>query len=785
MVDASSATLLVRLFVQPLGGVDASAWDFSAISTVSDLADQLGSAGLNLVEGTDYQLLVVGQDDNGTAETLDILLSELAQASLDDEVPIMPSTGQNTIIIDIQAHIDGSDILIINDNTFRWHHLAWAAVGRHSGRNDPTIISTSFNGIAQMNSVSWIPTWSAPPPNEIRSAEFSSIYSSLSPSIPNREMTVSLERIQVRSNVDISQQPTSENGYQIGVTFDDSGLGGSTDYYVRLKITYDGQLGWTIPLELKSSEADVDGLILDFGMSPLASDGYDESLETLAPPLPQSPIDLYAFWEIKDLASDSPTKLAQHVSDDYRPVSNAASFRFQVYAQNESAEYTISWEKASIPADLIQLTLKQVQPTGTEVIDMRHQASLNLLAQQEVYIFEIQASALYPLVLQPGWNMVSLPGQLSESTPTALTDQSETAMLPMFSWNPSGYSYQQVDQIQLGKGYWLLSLDTDGESLSVPVTLTDSYTVDLKPGWNLIGSVSEDCDFSQPVVSPEKSIAKHSLFEWKANGSSYQKSLVIKPGKGYWVLCWNDCQLTVDSNSVPAASPSRLVEPTSLIVLRVDSGQRQRKLEIGWDSNLEGMDYPLPPMGPQESEFEVYLAGEKYHWSRQIRPTTSKEERWQMKLKSRHDVQISIESNQGADGQELVIEDGEKELLLRLGQEVRLESGDRYLSLYIRPMNPQVSQVLQNYPNPFNPETWIPYQLSQEAAVSLQIYDGQGRLVRKLELGWKEAGYYTTAAEAIYWDGRNANGESVSSGLYFYRLQAGDYSQTRKMVILK
>jgi len=90
-----------------------------------------------------------------------------------------------------------------------------------------------------------------------------------------------------------------------------------------------------------------------------------------------------------------------------------------------------------------------------------------------------------------------------------------------------------------------------------------------------------------------------------------------------------------------------------------------------------------------------------------------------------------------------------------------------------------------NYPNPFNPETWIPYQLSQESDVSLQIYDGQGRLVNKLELGWREAGYYTTAAESIYWDGHNANGESVSSGIYFYRLQAGDYSQTRKMVILK
>ena len=98
---------------------------------------------------------------------------------------------------------------------------------------------------------------------------------------------------------------------------------------------------------------------------------------------------------------------------------------------------------------------------------------------------------------------------------------------------------------------------------------------------------------------------------------------------------------------------------------------------------------------------------------------------------------------------------------------------------------PDQSQLGANYPNPFNPETWIPYQLSQEAEVSLQIYTGQGRLVRNLELGWQSAGYNTVASEAIYWGGRNRSGELVSSGVYFYRLQAGDYSQTRKMVILK
>ena len=66
---------------------------------------------------------------------------------------------------------------------------------------------------------------------------------------------------------------------------------------------------------------------------------------------------------------------------------------------------------------------------------------------------------------------------------------------------------------------------------------------------------------------------------------------------------------------------------------------------------------------------------------------------------------------------------------------------------------PTQTQLLPNYPNPFNPETWIPFQLSQDAEVSLQIYDSQGRLVRKLELGWQASGYYATAAEAIYWDG--------------------------------
>ena len=98
---------------------------------------------------------------------------------------------------------------------------------------------------------------------------------------------------------------------------------------------------------------------------------------------------------------------------------------------------------------------------------------------------------------------------------------------------------------------------------------------------------------------------------------------------------------------------------------------------------------------------------------------------------------------------------------------------------------PTETVLLANYPNPFNPETWIPYRLAEDAFVTLTIYDRGGRVVRTLEIGHRIAAVYESRSKAIYWDGRNQVGETVASGVYFYHLKAGDYSQTRKMLILK
>ena len=107
------------------------------------------------------------------------------------------------------------------------------------------------------------------------------------------------------------------------------------------------------------------------------------------------------------------------------------------------------------------------------------------------------------------------------------------------------------------------------------------------------------------------------------------------------------------------------------------------------------------------------------------------------------------------------------------------------LQLNVGDVQPQDTLLAQNFPNPFNPETWIPYQLSKATEVKIDIYDVSGRLVRSLDLGWQPTGSYMTPSSAAYWDGRNAVGERVASGMYFYTLQTSNFTATRRMVILK
>jgi hypothetical protein len=96
------------------------------------------------------------------------------------------------------------------------------------------------------------------------------------------------------------------------------------------------------------------------------------------------------------------------------------------------------------------------------------------------------------------------------------------------------------------------------------------------------------------------------------------------------------------------------------------------------------------------------------------------------------------------------------------------------------PAAPKATYLAQNFPNPLNPTTRIAFGLEKPANISLRVYDAAGRLVRTIAEGNRSAANYVE-----YWDGKDASGRAVASGVYFYRLDAGSFTQTRKMILLR
>lgn len=140
------------------------------------------------------------------------------------------------ITFEIEALIDGRDLLIIHRDTLQWHHLDFAAVGRFGGRDDPTVISSSLDGVPQMDRFGWIPTWPLPPPDDIRFEAFSSVFQGLMPALPAEDVMVTLTPLRARSVLRILELPSALNDYTLVLDFDDNGPLGPDLYIARVTI---------------------------------------------------------------------------------------------------------------------------------------------------------------------------------------------------------------------------------------------------------------------------------------------------------------------------------------------------------------------------------------------------------------------------------------------------------------------------------------------------------------------------------------------------------------------
>ncbi|MCO5051813.1 MAG: hypothetical protein M9920_05875 [Verrucomicrobiae bacterium] len=143
---------------------------------------------------------------------------------------------QTKITYDITARIDTTDLLLLQGSKAQWYHPgSGAAVGRHSGRNDATTITSTLNGVTNLAALAWIPSWPEDPPAQIRYEASSSILSELAPSLPAGSMSVEVTVLSGRGSVALEQVPDATNDWTLIVRFSD-GFSSSAFLSARISV---------------------------------------------------------------------------------------------------------------------------------------------------------------------------------------------------------------------------------------------------------------------------------------------------------------------------------------------------------------------------------------------------------------------------------------------------------------------------------------------------------------------------------------------------------------------
>jgi hypothetical protein len=392
------------------------------------------------------------------------------------------------------------------------------------------------------------------------------------------------------------------------------------------------------------------------------------------------------------------------------------------------------------------------------------------------------------------WNMVSVPVLISDYRKTAVFP---TASSQAFSFQ-SGYINK--DTLQKGMGYWLKFPSTQTVNIQGTSLMLDA--INVNPLWNIVGTISYPILAS--AVTPIPPVAIQSFFYGFLPLSGYYKADTLKPGSAYWVKVNQSGQLLLQtgslllrekgmlsssaesaSNSAEVAKKEELSDLQNLSI--VDAGKNERTLYFtAKQSDIDLAEYELPPPPPSnildvrfESQrnaevfkqvdgsdvnmFKINVSGAKFPLTINWNVDNSQQQYFTLEASYVEDSKIKTQQYKSAAGEKIVINN---EKLL-------------YLNLLVTPMNtvevPKVFAIYQNYPNPFNPTTRIKYNLPVKCMVKLAVYNIIGQMVTTIVDEVQDAGF-----KSVEWSANN-----VSSGVYFYKLTAGDFVEIKKMLLVR
>ncbi len=330
------------------------------------------------------------------------------------------------------------------------------------------------------------------------------------------------------------------------------------------------------------------------------------------------------------------------------------------------------------------------------------------------------------------------------------------------------------DTLEVGTGYWL-KFPGPGITPIFGTPILPPQSVELIAGWNMISGLSCNIAISD-IGDPGSIIIPGTLYGY---GPGYYSADSIKQGNGYWVKTSSAGYIDLSCTTELSKSRSNLagnisdLSSFSRIEISDNSGSEQTLYFDGIledEINLES--FSLPPL-PPEGSFDARLPGgyrvaETDEVIVQIQssnyPLSIKVERLANKGASEYQITELIGSEEVG---EHSIFDGEKILIS--------DPEIKFLKISKQQMIPIRFELSQNYPNPFNPITTIKFAVAKESDVNLSIYNVLGELVSTLVNGQMKTGYYEY----------EFNASQYSSGVYLYRIKAGDFVETKKMILMK
>ena len=387
------------------------------------------------------------------------------------------------------------------------------------------------------------------------------------------------------------------------------------------------------------------------------------------------------------------------------------------------------------------------------------------------------------------------------------------------------------DGFETGAG-WFVAAIGDGSSETRSVTgqsvdPTSRYALPIVSGWNLLAnpfnfSVAwDDSSILASVLNQEASPTFHKLNNnsavdnrliyldtssqsYVSRASNESTSYSVPAGQAFWFLSAQDGELIIpasESSSGSSAAPAALkakgewrvyVTATSeagsdevqAIAARDAKSEEESALSFVKAPSFPGSDVPrLTLLDPEVDGYMSRLSLDMQ--------TIGDEMVWLLDVSNGDGAVLSWQTVDAPADYDLQLVDltSERVIDLRQDSRIRLEGSGfnsrQYALKAIKRHIPEVTRLLPNYPNPFNPETWIPFELSEESEVDITIYGMRGEVIRRLELGRMREGSYVTREQAAYWDGRNDLGERVASAVYVYEIRAGEHVERRRMLVLK